>query len=89
MPYSDGRCRRCHRLIRALDNCTQRSRRRNRNAPDYFVGRPGNGAWPILIFVKRPTCWRRFNLYGVANRVAETEFEPRLRRALARERERY
>lgn len=81
-------------------NRTARSRslKRNRNAPDYFVGRPGNGAgplgiWqrigsgarPILIFVKRPTYRRRFDFYGVAQRVADREFEPLFRRALERE----
>ena len=84
-----------------MANRTKRSQRRNRNAPDYFVGRPGNGtgprgiwqrvgsgARPILIFVKRPTYRRRFDFYGVANRVAQAEFEPLFRRALAREMER-
>jgi len=84
-----------------MANRTQRSRRRNRNAPDYFVGRPGNGtgplgiwqrigngARPILIFVKRPTYRRRFDFYGLANRVVEAEFEPLFRRALVREMER-
>ncbi|WHT78554.1 hypothetical protein [Pseudomonas rhodesiae] len=84
-----------------MANRTKRSQRRNRNAPDYFVGRPGNGtgprgiwqrvgsgARPILIFVKRPTYRRRFDFYGVANRVALAEFEPLFRRALAREMER-
>jgi hypothetical protein len=84
-----------------MANRTARSKRRNRNAPDYFAGRPGNGSgplgiWqrvgsgarPILIFVKRPTYRRRFDFYGVANRVAAAEFEPLFRRALAREMER-
>ncbi|MFJ7884653.1 hypothetical protein ACIQYF_14340 [Pseudomonas sp. NPDC096917] len=81
-----------------MANRTARSKRRNRNAPDYFAGRPGNGtgplgiwqrvgsgARPILIFIKRPTYRRRFDFYGVADRVAAAEFEPLFRRALARE----
>ena len=82
-------------------NRTASSRRRRRNAPDFFVGRPGNGSgplgvWqrigtgarPILIFVKRQSYRRRLDWYGVAQRTALKEFEPLFRRALARELER-
>lgn len=86
------------RMSGFMANRTARSRKRNRNQPHYFVGRPGNGSgplgiWqrvgngarPILIFVKRPTYKRRFDFYGVAQRIAAKEFEPLLVRALDRE----
>lgn len=84
-----------------MANRTRNSAKRRKNQPDYFVGRPGNGAgplgvWqrvgtgarPILIFVKRPTYKRRFDFYGVAKRTADKHFEALFRRAIAREIER-
>jgi len=86
------------RMSGFMANRTAKSRKRRRNQPDYFVGRPGNGTgplgvWqrigngtrPILIFVKRPTYKRRFDFYGVAQRTALKEFDALFVRALERE----
>ncbi len=69
--------------------------KRPRALVDYFVGRPEPsspaGVWervgktglrPILIFVKRPQYRKRYDFYGLANRVAAREFPFHFERAL-------
>ena len=74
-------------------NRTEASKRRNRGKQqDYFVGRPSNGrgplgvwqrvgqgARPILIFVKAPTYRVRFRFHHVADEIVKREFEPLLK----------
>ncbi len=74
------------RTLGYMANRTARSAKKGRKK-DYFVGRPGNGngplgiwqrvsggARPIIIFVKAPTYRQRLDFYGIAERVAITQF---------------
>jgi hypothetical protein len=73
-----------------------RSRRSAKRAGQYFVGRPGGGrlplgVWhkrgeqllPVLIFVPVPKYSKRFDFYGVANKVVARNFHGNLIAALS------
>lgn len=82
-----------------LANRTARSAKRKGKALiDYFVGRPGNGdgpmgiwqrvgegARPVVIFVKRPVYRPRFRWFEVADRVVADRYLPNLRDAVERQ----
>jgi hypothetical protein len=68
-------------------------KRRRGKLPQFFVGTPGHGlplgVWqsirfargsavkPILLFVRQPVYAKRFDFYGVGNRIADTTFARR------------
>ena len=73
-----------------------RSRRNLKRAGQYFVGRPGNGrlppgvylrrkdtVLPVLIFVKGVLYQKRFDFYGVAERISQREFPLQFAKAAA------
>lgn len=75
---------------------SKRSKRNRRRAGDFFVGRPGNGrgplgvwqrvgqgARPVLIFVRMPRYSERLRFFEVAESIAAREFPIQFARAAA------